>query len=417
MVITVYSPVFALLCMLLFVAFVGLPVFGAADVPPTRNGGRIPTLDGLRGILALSVFFHHAVINYQYQQNGVWSVPPSPFYVLLGQAGVALFFMITGYLFWQKMLLEEGRPRWVQLFIGRAFRIGPLYLLFVALMVLLIFAKSRWQFNGTVFGFVKSLARWVPFGALGQGPDLNHLPAISIASATWSLQYEWAFYAALVPLALFARNDVVSLVACLGGALVALALVAVVARPALVAPPIVCAATFLAGMSTAALQKRGVLRPLPRGAACTIALGLAVAALTFFPSAHGAGAIIVLAVLFALIASGCSVFGSLLTRSALRLGDMSYSLYLLHGVVLGAVFSIEPVKRFALDSPLRYWLVVALCGLVLIVLSTVSLVAVERPGVALGRALGRKVAAVRASRVERLVAGREEAGYAKQPSA
>ena len=397
MAVTVYSPVFALICMAIFVAFVSLPVFKAADVAPTSAGRRVATLDGLRGILALSVFLHHATVNYRFQRTGVWTVPPSAFYAMLGQAGVALFFMITGYLFWNKLLLEKGRPRWTQLFIGRAFRIGPLYLLFVALMVVLILAKSHGRFEGTVFGFVKSLALWLPFGALGPGPDLNHLTnsSVSIGGATWSLQYEWGFYACLVPLALFARSKLVSVVACVGGGIVTLAIVAVFVRPSLVAPPLVCVATFLAGMTTAAVQSIAGPLVVPQKWASMIVLGLTCAALCLFPSAHGAGPVIVLALIFALVASGCSVFGLLVGRSILRLGDMSYSLYLLHGVVLGAVFSVDGIKRFALISPERYWVVVALCGLVLITLSTVSLVAIERPGIALGRAFGRNLAAIR----------------------
>ena len=397
MVVTVYSPLFAVMCMSFLVAFVSLPLFKAADVAPTSGGRRVATLDGLRGLLALSVFLHHAIVNYQYQRTGVWTVPPSGFYAMLGQAGVALFFMITGYLFWTKLLLEKGRPRWTQLFIGRAFRIGPLYLLFVALMVTTVFAQSHWRFEGTLFGFVKSLAWWVPFGALGPGPDLNHLTnsSVSIGGATWSLQYEWGFYACLVPLALFARSKVVSIVACVVGITVSLAIVALFVRPSLVAPPLVCAATFLAGMTTAAVQK--VAWPVAVSQRWTSALVLALtcAALSLFPSAHGAGPVAVLALIFALVASGCSVFGLLVGRSVLRLGDMSYSLYLLHGVVLSAVFSIDAVKRFALLSPERYWVVVALCGLILVTLSTVSLVAVERPSIALGRAFGRKIAAMR----------------------
>ncbi len=413
MALTVTSPAFALLCMSLLVAFVSLPLFKAADALPTQGAGRIATLDGLRGILALSVFLHHAVINHLYQATGVWTAPPSSFYAMLGQAGVALFFMITGYLFWQKMLNEKGRPRWIQLYIGRAFRIGPLYLLFVALMLLLVFAQSHWRFQGTAFGFAKSLGWWLPLGALGLGPDLNHqvTSAVSIAGATWSLQYEWIFYASLLPLALLARYEVASLVACLAASVVVLVLVAILVRPSLVAPPLVCAATFLAGMSTAAVLDGSVLPRSWQRWASALVLALALAALTLFPSAHGPGAIVVLAALFALVASGCSVFGGLLTRGVLRLGDMSYSLYLLHGVVLSAVFSSGTIKSFALSSPMRYWMVVALCGLILVALSTVTLVAVERPGIVFGRALGRRVTEARASR--RAVA----AGYAEHPSA
>jgi peptidoglycan/LPS O-acetylase OafA/YrhL len=41
-------------------------------------------------------------------------------------------------------------------------------------------------------------------------------------------------------------------------------------------------------------------------------------------------------------------------------GKISYSVYLLHGLVLSGVFGIGPVKDFAMHSNGRYWLVIAL---------------------------------------------------------
>ncbi|MFC6337438.1 acyltransferase family protein [Pseudomonas karstica] len=61
--------------------------------------GRFVTIDGLRGYLAFFVFLHHSCIWYYYLQSGVWALPPSRLFVHFGQMGVALFFMITGFLF------------------------------------------------------------------------------------------------------------------------------------------------------------------------------------------------------------------------------------------------------------------------------------------------------------------------------
>ena len=119
-------PYFACTAFLLIIC--GSPLFKAADVPPNPGRARISTLDGLRGFLALGVFFHHAAIYHEYLLDQQWRLPPSRFYSLLGQVGVAMFFMITGYLFWSRVVTERGRLDWLQLYIGRVFRIGPLYL-------------------------------------------------------------------------------------------------------------------------------------------------------------------------------------------------------------------------------------------------------------------------------------------------
>lgn len=86
--------------MVLLLALASAPFFAIADTPPNPRGDRLSNLDGLRGFLAFGVFFHHSAIYHQYFQDGQWVLPPSCFYTLIGPACVALFFMITGYLFW-----------------------------------------------------------------------------------------------------------------------------------------------------------------------------------------------------------------------------------------------------------------------------------------------------------------------------
>ena len=133
-------PYFA--CMVLLLVLGCAPFFAIADTPPNPRGDRFSNLDGLRGFLAFGVFFHHAAIYHQYLQDGQWILPPSRFYSLIGQAGVALFFMITGYLFWGRMIAERGRPNWIKLYTGRIFRIGPLYLFALAVMLLIVFQRT-----------------------------------------------------------------------------------------------------------------------------------------------------------------------------------------------------------------------------------------------------------------------------------
>ena len=89
-------------------AVVATPAFKAADAPPSEKSGRVSSLDGLRGVLALSVFFYHALLTRQFSATGQWHQNASHFYDALGPGAVAMFFMITGYLFWSKVLKEQG---------------------------------------------------------------------------------------------------------------------------------------------------------------------------------------------------------------------------------------------------------------------------------------------------------------------
>lgn len=63
------------------------------------NSGRFTAIDGLRAYLSLFVFFHHFFIFYKWKESGKWEKPEILFIDDLGQVSVAIFFIITGFLF------------------------------------------------------------------------------------------------------------------------------------------------------------------------------------------------------------------------------------------------------------------------------------------------------------------------------
>ena len=73
-----------------------------------------------------------------------------------------------------------------------------------------------------------------------------------------------------------------------------------------------------------------------------------------------------------------------------RLGDISYSVYLVHGLVLTGVFSIDAVRARAMESLASYWLTIALCGLLVVGMAALSYVFIERPGIRIGKIVGRR---------------------------
>jgi peptidoglycan/LPS O-acetylase OafA/YrhL len=92
--------------------------------------GHAPIIDGLRGFLAFGVFVHHASIWYYFLQHGSWVVPESRLYTHLGQSTVTVFFMITGFLFYGKVLeSKKNNIDWLRLYVSRCLRILPLFLL------------------------------------------------------------------------------------------------------------------------------------------------------------------------------------------------------------------------------------------------------------------------------------------------
>jgi peptidoglycan/LPS O-acetylase OafA/YrhL len=90
------------------------------------------------------------------------------------------------------------------------------------------------------------------------------------------------------------------------------------------------------------------------------------------------------------IASGCDIFGLLKTRAAQRLGAISYSIYLVHGICLHMAFSSAMLREFAFGSITQYWTVVLVTALMVTGVSSLTFALIERPGILLGRGvLGR----------------------------
>ncbi len=189
-------PYFGILGLLLLI-FSYSPIFKFIDEPMTKQ--RVSTLDGLRGFLALSVFLHHAVITYSFIQGKPWQLPAaSPFYSLLGQTSVAFFFMISGFLFWGKVIREQSRLKWRALYIGRVFRIAPIYLVAVFSMFTIVFIRTGWSIHESFEKVADEIMQWLALGIMGK-PDINgyRTPALILAGVTGSLHFEWIFYFSL----------------------------------------------------------------------------------------------------------------------------------------------------------------------------------------------------------------------------
>src|SRR5580658_9307808 len=170
---------FIAMAIILWVA--GTPLLKWADTPPTTVGARAHTIDGLRGFLALGVVFHHAAVYHQYLQTGEWCLPPTRFYANLGPIGVAMFFMITGYLFWTQMLKAKGEPNLPKLYVGRVFRIVPLYLVLVAILLLTVGVLTRWQLREAPLALAKHIVNWLAGGVV-IGGDINDFAGTGLIS-------------------------------------------------------------------------------------------------------------------------------------------------------------------------------------------------------------------------------------------
>ncbi len=375
-------PMFFICGALLYFA-AATPLFSASDSPPKDIAQRLYPIDGLRGVLALSVFFHHGTFVRVNNLTGKWTTE-SHFYDVIGAVGVSVFFMITGYLFWSKIIRSRGRPGWARLYVGRVFRIAPLYLVTAFAVFVLVAIKSNFELREPISDLAVELGSWLGLGVF----DANDINAVNgtgliVSGVMWSLRYEWAFYASLI----FSASLVKARVAMFPVLVAAFTACLVWSRilPASAFPPqlpIACA-LFLVGMLCAETKDKMDFTKFPPWAVSCIAL-LSVSYVFRFWTVYSVGPVILLGILFFLVVNGCTIFGFLVSRSAKRLGDMSYGIYLLHGLIL-TIMNSSPLLRNSFDSsPSSFWGLMVLDGVAVIAAATAAHVLVERPGIALG---------------------------------
>jgi len=162
-----------------------------------RSLGRIPALDGIRGLaIGLVLWWHFLVSPLRGNLQSLQNHPGLSRLANLGRftwSGVDLFFVLSGFLIGGILLDASRSPSYFRTFyIRRAYRILPLYALVLLLTVILIsiYGHLRWTtYAIELFYYVSFLqnfrmAAMESFGPLGLG-------------ATWSLAVEEQFYLTL----------------------------------------------------------------------------------------------------------------------------------------------------------------------------------------------------------------------------
>ena len=367
--------------MALLMLLASAPMFKIADFPASR----ISSVDGLRGFLAFAVFFHHAVMYHTYVSLGAWRDPPH-FYQMLGELGVCLFFIITGYLFWGKILRENGKPNWFKLYGGRLFRIAPAYFVAVSIMLVLVACRTGFVLNVSVRDLFIEIIKWLAIGVNGGGPNVNGYADTSLLTfgVTWTLSSEWKFYISLLVLAFAARRSRLHLPLVLIG--LSLTLTYAFFRPDPTQAALsVRASLFLFGMLAASLESRKLTVSLPQPVLSVLVTVILGALLWIFPTAYAGLPVLFLGIVFLLIISGGSMFGLLSSRPARRVGDVSYSIYLMQGLIVNLLFTLPSVRSFSMQSPADYWVTMFGCTAVLLLTSTMTYVFVERTGINVGK--------------------------------
>ena len=165
-----------------------------ADAPHTSNDRRLASLDGLRGLAALSIFVFHGWLYTMPQPSATDRSSVGDYAVHELRLGVVLFFVLSGFLLsrpWFAAALDERRPpdlgRYVR---SRAARILPAY--YVALLGSIVLL---WGLDGTPGLRLPPAGELPLFAFFGQ--NLSPGTVMKLNPPMWTLAIEVSFYLVL----------------------------------------------------------------------------------------------------------------------------------------------------------------------------------------------------------------------------
>ena len=148
---------------------------------------RLVPMEGMRGLAVLLVFFvHFHAIFSPYVHRGSTLYAVSEFLGIIGNAGVDLFFVLSGYLIYG-MLLRKQAP--YRQFMAR--RIERIYPTFLAVLGLYLGVSLLWPQICRIHGSALAQAAYILENLLLLPGVFKIYPIITVA---WSLSYEFFFY-------------------------------------------------------------------------------------------------------------------------------------------------------------------------------------------------------------------------------
>jgi peptidoglycan/LPS O-acetylase OafA/YrhL len=315
---------------------------------------RIAFLDALRGLAAVAVFVYHVF---------VWTIPSfeawSDRYADLGALGVGVFFVISGYIIPSSLERQGLRSFWIR----RICRIYPLYwwvlFCFVSVMVIAHIPPIGQQ---TIDLLEQPLANGLANALLLQ----YAVGQQNIVPNAWTLHYELIFYTLMSLLLisrLYQRTYLIASVCLAAGLLIAYV-----------------TASGMLSIAMLLMFSGLVIQRLDHGRASpSFALGfglLAAVSILALPLLPGKSLMMALAIpVFGL---GYLLRSLPMPRVLLFLGRISYSIYLLHILVMMVVPAVP-----------NQLLSVLIWGAAVLGVSSLSERLIERPGIELGRRLSR----------------------------
>lgn len=349
-------------------------------------------IDGLRGYLAISVLCHHFIMWIQVSRlGGDWRNETGvALFDQLGKGAVGFFFMVTGLVFYRRVLAGLKKTSWAAVYITRVFRILPLLVASIIAVVVIAMTRTGQMIGRRDFA---PLFSWIT--CRGEPGLAGYADAGRInAYVLWSLRLEWLFYFVVLPLSAGGRDLIRGRLPSIVIPIVLLSVSVAASTSNLRSPLLSYLMLFAVGMLAYEVRERVAFARWMQSRTATLIALMAFIPSLLLTSSPLTVALPAFAFLFTCIACGNSVFGLLSAAGAQVLGEVSFSLYLLHGLLL-SVFFVEaaPLTDIVPTGVLPALLPVIAVAACL--LSCLTYVCIERPFMRIGSRLASTLAGLR----------------------
>jgi peptidoglycan/LPS O-acetylase OafA/YrhL len=338
------------------------------NVQKNRNSA----LDGMRGYLAFSVFCHHSLVWYFYIQKKIWSITTSNLYFHLGSSSVAFFFMISGFIFFSKIIKKEKNINWVEFYISRILRMYPLYLVILIIIFIIIGVLTNWEIKVDFLTLVLSIFDLLKF----ETPEINKFKSFYILGVTWSLKYELCFYLMLPSIALILKKNKPSIF------LIIISILTIILVILDKKYNLIIMSCFLVGFFAKILSFNKKFTSFSKKKITSFFVIFCIGILFInYSDTYRKIPLILLSTSFVCIACGNDMFGILKNRISIILGQISYSIYLIHPILLFISFNfIIKIDDAKILTPIQYSVIILVLVPILIITSFFSYKFLEVPG-------------------------------------
>ncbi|MTD39941.1 acyltransferase family protein [Erwinia sp. CPCC 100877] len=342
----------------------------------TKN--RFETIDGIRGIAAILVVTHHSILANINAITGSWKFPSASesniltltYFKNSGPVGVILFFMITGFLFSGKIIKSGGKIDYINFYIKRFLRIAPLCYFSVVVM-LIISLPLTFNTPIDILDAFRKFFGWLCFYFLKyEGFSLEYPYSRLNGGVFWTLAIEWKVYFLMPVISVFiSKKRNAAIFSC-----TTIAISWIISQAGLITEMdssiIISFAlgTMSYVISSITSISSNINKPI-YSIATIIVLGYE---LLFAGSIYSPIHAMILFIAFVIMSSGNSVFGVIKNKPIKTIGVISYSIYIMHCIILNLV------NRFMAPLVDYVWITI-LSSILIVIVCSCTYIYVERP--------------------------------------